>query len=322
MRGDEMRLTVNGRDETRRAGNITRADNLDGLSVSLTFDIAVNPDDRYWPKTNIVAGDKVVFTNGGKAVFSGIITDMSQNSRYAKSYTANDYGWYLNKNEVVVQFRKMIASDAIKKLCNDFGVPVGAICSLPTKISKVYNGDTLSDCIKDIIKQTEADQGKSYRMELRDNKLYVEPYSDLVVRASFKPAANLAPFDPTRYPADERSSESIADMANVTKVVSASEQSAQIIGKAQDSASVARYGMLQKVEQAEQKDSAQAGNLAKNLLLELNKVTKTKTVKLLGDDKVRSGRILYHQGVAYLVTSCTHTYNGAVHTMDLTLEAI
>ena len=190
------------------------------------------------------------------------------------------------------------------------------------KISKIYNGDTLSDCIKDIIKQSETDQGKSYRLEVRENKLYVEPYSDLVIKASFKPASNIAAFDPANYPADEMESESIADMANTIKVVSASEKSVQILGAAQDPASVAKYGMLQKVEQAEQKDSAQAGNLAKNLLLELNKVTKTKTVKLLGDDTVRSGRILNYQGAAYLVMSCTHNYSGTVHTMDLTLEAV
>ena len=323
MRGDGVQLLINGTDNTKRAGNFTRSDNVDGLAMSFTFDIAFNAGDKYWPKMEIVTGDKVIFINdAGKAVFSGIITDMNQNERYVKSFAAYDYGWYLNKNEVLVQFCAMAASDAIAKLCNDYGIPIGAICGIPTKISKIYNGDTLSDCIKDIIKQSETDQGKSYRLEVRENKLYVEPYSDLVIKASFKPASNIAAFDPANYPADEMESESIADMANTIKLVSASEKSVQILGAAQDPASVAKYGMLQKVEQAEKKDSAQAGNLAKNLLLELNKVTKTKTVKLLGDDAVRSGRILNYQGAAYLVTNCTHNYSGTVHTMDLTLEAV
>ena len=123
-----------------------------------------------------------------------------------------------------------------------------------------------------------------------------------MIKASFKPASNIAAFDPANYPADEMESESIIDIANTIKVVSASEKSVQIFGTAQDSASIEKYGMLQKVEQAEQKDSAQAGNIAKNLLLELNKVTKTKKVKLLGDNAVRSGRILNYQGAAYLIT--------------------
>lgn len=318
-----MKLLINGTDITKRAGNFTRSDHVDGLAMSFCFDVAYNKDDRYWPKEELAAGDKVIFVNNsGKIVFSGQITDINQNERHVKSYTAYDYGWNLNKNSVVVQFRKMAASDAIIKLCSDYGIPIGTICSIPTKISKIYNGDVLSDCIRDIIKQAEADQARSYRMEVRDNKFYVEPYSDLVIRASFKPASNVAAFDPTKYPADERVSESIADMANTIKVVSASEQSMQILGSAQDGPSIAKYGMLQKVEQTEQKNSAQAGNIAKNLLLELNKVTKTKTVRLLGDDAVRSGRILDYQGKAYLVTDCTHSYHGATHTMELALEAV
>jgi len=316
-----MQLLINGIDVTKRAGNFTRSDNLDGLAMSFTFDVAFNYDDKYWPNMEIGAGDKVVFANKD-VVFSGIVTDVSQNEQHIKSYTAYDYGWYLNKNEVVVQFRKMTASDAITKLCNDYGIPVGKICSIPTKISKVYHGDTLSDCIKDIIAQAEADQARSYRLEVRKNKLYVEPYSDLVIKASFKPAGNIAAFDPMQYPADEMASESIADMANTIKVVSASEQSMQILGGAQDGASIAKYGMLQKVEYAEQKDSAQAGNIAENRLLELNKVTRTKTARFLGDDAVRSGRVVNYQGAAYLVISCTHNYTGTTHTMDLTLEAV
>ena len=191
------------------------------------------------------------------------------------------------------------------------------------KISKIYNGDTLSDCIKDIIKQSETDQGKSYRLEVRENKLYVEPYSDLVIKASFKPASNIAAFDPANYPADEMESESIADMANTIKSCVGQRK----IGT--DFRSRTRSCKRCKIRHAAKGGAGRAKrqrsgreSRKKIFLLELNKVTKTKTVKLLGDDTVRSGRILNYQGAAYLVMSCTHNYSGTVHTMDLTLEAV
>ena len=318
-----MKLLLNGTDITKRSGNFTRSDNVDGLAMSFSFETAFNEKDKYMPKMPIAPGDKVIFLNDvGKTVFSGMIVDENYYGEYIHTYTAYDYGWHLNKNEVIVQFRELSADAAIQKLCGDFGIPVGKIASMPTKISKIYNGDVLSDCIKDIIKQAEADLAKSFRMEVRENKLYIEPYSDLIIKASFKPASNLAAFDQTKAPADEQGQRSIADMSNSIKVVSADEQAAQVIAEASDAESIAKYGLLQKVQKATDKNSAQAGNIAKNTLLELNKVTGGKGVTLLGDDNVRSGRILNYQGEAYLVKSCSHYYNGATHTMQVELEAV
>ena len=323
MQGDKMKLLIDGKDETKRAGSFVRSDNVDGLAMSFSFDIAINEIDKYWPKAEIKTGDKVAFFNdAGKAVFSGMITDISQNDQYCKSFTAYDYGWNLNKNEVLVQFRNMNADAAIKKLCGDFKIPVGAICSIPTKISKIYPGDLLSDCIRDILKQAEADTAKSYRMEVRENKLFIEAYNDLVIKTTFKPASNLAQFDPTKYPASVGYEESIADLANSIQVTSEEEQSVRVLAKAQDTASIARYGVLQKVEHVTSKDSAQAGNIAKNLLLENNQVKKACNATFLGDDAVRSGRIISYHGKMHLVKSCTHYYKNGMHTMELTLEAV
>lgn len=323
MRGDDMKLLLNGTDITKRSGNFTRSDNVDGLAMSFSFETAFNEKDKYMPKMPIAPGDKVIFLNdAGKAVFSGMIVDENYYGEYIHTYTAYDYGWHLNKNEVIVQFRELSADAAIQKLCGDFGIPVGKIAPMPTKISKIYNGDVLSDCIKDIIKQAEADLAKSFRMEVRENKLYIEPYSDLIIKASFKPAGNLAAFDPTKVPADEQGHRSIADMVNSVKIVSADEKTAKIIAEAKDAAGIAKYGILQKVQRETDKNSAQAGNIAKNLLLELNKVAAGKSVTLLGDDNVRSGRILSYQGAACLVKSCSHKYDGATHTMQLELEAV
>lgn len=314
-----MQIKVNGKDVSIRCGNIRRSDDVDGLGEQLSFDMAFNPNDKFFSKFEPVVGDKITFTNDG-FTFAGIITDESRSGIYHRTYTAYDYGWYLNKNEVIAQFKKMPADAAIKKLCGDFNVQCN-VCAMPTKISKIYNGDILSDVIKDIIKQTESDQAKSYRMEMRNNVLTIEPYKDLVVKASFKLSSNIAPIDPMTVPGDVNITKSIADMANSIKVTSGGEKDAGVVAEKLDSASVAKYGLLQHVEKLDNADKSQAGNVAKNKLTELNKIKETVRITFLGDDKVRSGRIVVYDKKGYLVKSAAHDYS-PVHTMALELEAI
>lgn len=315
-----MQIKVNGKDITIRTGNITRSGDVDGLAEQLTFDVVYNDGDKFFSKFEVNPGDKVVFTTDDGYAFAGIVTDEERNGIYVRKYTAHDYGWYLNKNEVIAQFKKMPADAAIKKLCGDFNVQCN-VCAMPTKISKIYNGEVLSDVIKDIIEQVEADQAKSYRMEMRNNVLTIEPYKDLVVTASFKLASNIAPINPMTVPGNVTMSRSIADMSNSIKVTSGGEKDSTVIAEKMDSASIAKYGLLQHVEKIDNADKAQAGNVAKNKLLELNKVKETNRVTFLGDDKVIAGRIVVYNGKGYQVKSHSHKYE-PLHTMTLELEAI
>lgn len=326
----QLFLLQNGasKDITARSGDYTRSDNIDGLGMSFTFTLASNPDDKHLPDLNITPGDKIIFANKDKKVFTGIITDCGQDGLYSHGYTAYDYGWYLNKNEVVAQFNNMPADQAITKLCNQFTIPIGTIAPMPTMIKTIYNGAVLSDCIKDIIEQTTQDTGQKYRLEVRDNQLYIEPYTDLIVTAMYKPADNVAAFDVAEYPADISMSMSITDMSNTVQVVSSAEKSVMTMATAKDNESIKRYGMLQKVETVDKKDKAKAGNIAKNILSNKNKVTKSLSILFLGDDNVRSGRLINFKNAAlgvdglFLVRDCTHNYTQAGHTMQLTMEEV
>ena len=76
------------------------------------------------------------------------------------------------------------------------------------------------------------------------------------------------------------------------------------------------------------KDIAQARNIAKNKLAELNKIAEDTSIELLGSDAVRAGRILEITepitGLSgkYLVKECTHTYKNRIHKMSLTVEGV
>lgn len=313
-------------DISKISGEYQRSDNSDGLGEEFSFNIALNKKDKYWPTFNIEMGDKILFVKDSKSTFTGMITEDSCTDDTVHSIKAYDYGFLMNKSQVYVQFRKLAADACIEKLCVDYSVPIGSICSMPTPIDKVYNGDTVSDCFKDIISQAEADSGEKYRMEIRGGLLFVETESSLVIKATYKGADNIEPFDITKEIANLTVTRSIADMRNSVKIISSSEQSAQVIGEASASDSVAKFGLLQHVETLSGDDVSKAKNEAKNRLASLNKVGESITLKLMGDDAVRSGRILEFNEPQikgqYMVSNCTHYYSNNSHTMDVTLEVI
>lgn len=323
-----LRANINGAwtDVTGVTGNYIRSDNVDSLGMSFNFDLINNPLDKMFNRFEIPIGSKVVLSNNGANIFSGIIISYDRSSMSHYTYKAYDYGFYLNKSEAMIQFNNTSVSAAITKLCNENSIPVGAITNISTNVSKIYNGDKISDIIKDLLKLGTNELGTKYRLEVRDNKLYIEKYEDLVITAYYKPARNVGGFNPANIPGAFTSTYSIEDMATRVLIISSSEKNATIRATAEDSSNISKYGLLTKVEKLDDKNNSQAVNIAKVKLKELNKVKRSFKITLFGDDKVRAGRMLvFNQPEinlvgAFLVKNCTHKYNGRSHVMELDLE--
>lgn len=313
---------------TNISGGLSWKDSIDALGMELNFTVTRNTDDRYMKGYDLAEiGDKTVLLNNNKEIFRGIIVDLGTD-RYSKTITAFDYAFYLNQSRTIIQFNKVKADEAIKQLCSKFNVPIGNITSIPTTITKIYKDDTVADIIRDILKQATNSLGIKYRLEMRAGKLYIEKYTDLIIKPRFKPAPNIAPFNPLKAIGSISKTESIADMRNSILVSSNNEKSSRVVATAKDDKNIAKFGLLQEVESVDDKNIAQAKVIAQNKLKELNKVNEDISIKLLGDDNVRAGRILeidnnmFKLKGRYLVKDCTHNYHNRVHTMDLTLEKV
>ena len=102
-------------DITRFCGNLSITDNLDSITVELSFTTAKNPQDRYITAARpvIVPGDKVDVIGDTRTLFSGIITEVSLSGEYKALY----YVFYLSNNYVKIQCNKTSSSTAIKQLC-------------------------------------------------------------------------------------------------------------------------------------------------------------------------------------------------------------
>ena len=314
------------KDVTAFTGNYVRSDNVESLGMSFTFELLNNPLDYMQDEHELEVGGKVVLSNNGTTIFSGIIIGYDRNSLNRYSYRCYDYGFYLNKNEAIIQFNGVSVSNALKRLCSESSVPVGQITNISTVVNKIYNGEKISDIIKDLLKLATDELGTKYRLEVRDNKLYIQRYEDLVLTVFYKPAYSVRGFDPTQFVGDFSSSYSIEEMSNRVVVTSGNEKHAQTVASVEDGGNISTYGLLTKVEKVDGKNRSQAMQIAKTKLKELNKVTRSFSITLYGDDRVRSGRMLvFNQPEinlvgTFLVKSCTHTYTGKTQFMELELE--
>lgn len=315
-------------DITSVIGGLSWKDNIDTLGMELSFSILRNKEDKYMKNHDVVeVGDKLILLNNDKETFRGIVVDLDT-ARYGKSIAAFDYAFYLNKSKTIKQFKKILGSDVIKQLCNEFKIPIGKIESISTQINKIYKDETISEIIKDVLSQSTQENGIKYRLEMREGKLFVEKYSDLIVIGGFKPAQNITKFNVLNAIGSISKSESITEMRNSILISSGDEESVRVIASAKDDKNIGLYGLLQEVESVDDKDIGQVNNIVKNRLVELNRIGEEISLELLGDDKVRSGRILeikneiYNLDGRYLVKDCTHNYQNGIHTMSITVEVM
>lgn len=316
-------------DITEFSGNLSWKDNIDTLGMELNVDVARNTEDRLMIGYDLVeVGDKITLFNNVKEIFRGIIVDLGT-GRYIKPIISYDYAFYLNQSKTVVQFNKVAASEVISKLCNEFGVPIGNITGIPTLITKIYKEETISDIIKDVLEQATNDTGIKYRLESREGKIFVEKYTDLIIRPKIKLAENLSEMDVLKAIGGINKNESINDMRNSILITSSDEKSNRIIASATDGSNISKFGLLQEVQSVDEKKMGEAQSIAENKLKELNRVGENISLgPLLGDDDVRSGRILeidndmFDLHGQYLVKDCTHYYHNRIRTMDITIEKV
>jgi len=300
-------------------GNLSWRSNVNELGEQLDFDMAFN-DDYYFPKNPVDLGRLIVMRNIDELI-RGIVITEQKNGREPIQYNVFDYAFYLNKSKAVYQFNKIAADKAITKILTDFSVPIGKIAAMKTLIKKIYPGDTVSDIIKDILDIVNKATGIKHVMEMRQGKLYIEKQTDLVVKATFRLASNLAAHDVTEAIGAPSRRRSIEEMRNSIKITSGDEKSIKIIATAKNDALIKQYGLLQEVTSVDKKDIAQARNIAANMLKDLGKVFEENSVEVMGNDAVRAGRILELTepltGLSgkYLINDVTHTIKDGIHTM-------
>lgn len=310
---------------TQLVSSLSWSSNVDTLGEELSFDYAYN-DVFHINKFDVIElGDTVILFNEGIALHRYIIVSESINGRVSKSYTCFDYAYYLNKNMTVIQF-KISASEAIKKLCDKLNIKHN-IVAMPTMIKQIYKVE-VSSIISDIMEQVKKETGTKYRMEMVDDVLTIRKQSDLLINPVVRLSSVTPLFPVTNAISNPSRSISVEDMKNKVIVSTSDDTLTKIYAESSDATSIKKFGLMTEVITVDAKNAAQARNMAKNTLAELNKVTEDVSLELIGHDDIKAGRLIDINepitGIVgrYLIKSVNHTESNGIHRVSVELEVV
>ncbi len=291
-----MKIKVDGKDVTKYIGNASWSTDDDTNGQEMAFSSLILFD----------IGARVKVSDGGKVRYLGTIISMEENTLPPHTYKALDFSYNLKSDEII-QFKNLEADKAIKKLLSQNGIDC-TVCSIPTKISKIYKG-TIIEIMKDILTAAKKDQGKAYFFEVDGAKVVVEEKKKIKITPTFL------------IEDDTPISRSIEAMKNEVKIVKDNE----VLATASDSSSISRFGTLRTVEDAgENTNKAKAASVAAQELKDLNRATSSKQMSLLVSDgywDIKKNRLIQLKGGGlkgwYRIKASTHTVDGNIHKVDI-----
>lgn len=258
-------------------------------------------------------GQVVSFYIDGYEVFRGTIVDCTE-YKFHYSYTCFDYSFFL-KNEVVKQFNDIDVTSALSSLLLEFQIE-HIIINIPTRVNQFYVGDTIEKIIDDLLDQAGKDQAKKYYKEMQGAKVVIDRLDNKYIYPKFI------------YDNDINVKYSIENMKNKILAVSNSESANPIQATSENPTSQWYYGTLQKVEKLDDKDLAQAKNIADNLLLSLDRIEHSTTVSIVvlsGAETIQANRLIYFDNEKlkagwYKIKSANHKVTNGVHKADICVE--
>lgn len=263
-------------------------------------------------------GEGIIFRWNKVELFRGIIFGSDLNKSARRSLLVYDLLIYMARNKDIYLFTKKRADEIFKKLCGDFGIPVGTVANTGYVIPyRLYDGDSLWDMNITALNLTKKQTGQKFKIIAKEGKAHLVKMSEQLRKWVIESGVNLV---------DYSFSSSIEE--TVTKVkLRAGEEKKTIIATAQNDSLMKQFGVLQYYESVGEKlTKAELDARAKAILDKQGKVNyKFQLTDILGIPDVTTGSAVYvivpDLGIkkAYYVEEDKHTFKGQNHRMSLTL---
>ncbi len=266
-----------------------------------------------------------MITDTGATVLKGIITDIEQSEENVFNYSGFDCGFYINQNEIIEQFKKIKISDAIKKLCENYGVPAGEIPEMSSTVTEIYKDKKLSDVINELLELAKTKGAiKDVYCTCARGKFEILKYTTITdLTGQMGEIFSISSEKTIHQPTIHVSMQELRNRVIVTD--NASDKMTKQV-KAEDTESMSKYGLLQEVETVDTSKTNNLSKIASDKLKELNKLSKTINVSMLGGYQMHKGVIMpidcERFGVKgnFLIKSSKHTINGKSEVVAVTLE--
>lgn len=261
-------------------------------------------------------GDTLTFKYDGKVRFIGIIFAYDISSEGALSITAHDSNVYLSKSTDSRLFKNKKASEIIRMLASDFGIPIGNIADTGYVIPYIRLSNlTVYDMVLKVLTLTRKQTGKRFFIRNDAGKLVLTTGASSA-KYLFKDGENIISASYSR---------SIEDTRTQAKVMGGPKGKETVV-VVKDDAKRTKYGIMQAFEQMDEKATAsQIKQRAQALLKEQAVVEEQLSVVVLGVPEVDVGTAVYAVNKmtatygAYYVSGISHTYSSGLHVMDLEL---
>ncbi|MCC8136400.1 MAG: hypothetical protein LIO40_07035 [Ruminococcus sp.] len=243
----------------------------------------------------------------------------SASSKKTASYTAYDMGIYLSNNKDTFVYENKSATDVFRDVCSRFGIPVGGAAQTAYIIPDLTKKKTTGwDAIEDALSLDYENTGAKHYVFSEGGKLYLKKRLENVKQWVLETGVNIASYQYKK---------SIEDVKTRIKLLSSE---GTVLAQAQDNSLEAKIGTFQDIDTPDESlTTAQITSLAKSLLAEKKTPERALTLNnVIGIPDVISGTAVFvkipHIGLnrTFYVDEDTHTFEGNLHTMSLSLNLV
>lgn len=267
-------------------------------------------------------GDIVRVIKDGFNVFYGYIFSVDEGRSEEVRILCYDQMRYLLCNATYV-FKNTTAADMVIKIANDFKLKLGRIDDTGYKIpAMMEDNKKLLDIICKALDYTLINAGKNYFLFDDFGALSIRKSDDMLLDFIVGDGSLMYDYSSKRSIDD--------DTYNRIKLYKDNKETGRReVYQAQDSANMAKWGILQLYQSVDENmNSAQINQLLNTLIAVKNRESKSLRIEAIGDIRVRAGCyihiIIEEYGInqPFIVNECTHKFEGADHTMSLELKVI
>lgn len=267
-------------------------------------------------------GDIVRFRFNGQNVFYGYIFSVDGGKDENVKIKCYDQIRYLTNTDTYV-FSNITATEIIRQIADDFQLQVGTLADSQYRIpSMVEDGQKLIDII---------DKALTYTLINADlNFVLYDDFGSLTLRNTADMMVDFVLGDNSLMHNYSFKSSIDSDTYNRVKVYQDNEETGRReVYIAQDSENIAKWGLLQLYQAADENmNPAQVQELVDTLITLKNREMKELKLDCMGDIRIRAGCYVpvqiseYGIDQPFLIDECTHRWYGNDHQMQVTLKVV
>ena len=268
-------------------------------------------------------GRQFILNNGTNQLYRGIITDVNYDRELIYNYIAYDYGFYLSKNEVTIEFSNIEIERAIKNLLFSVKIPSGIIEEVRGTVDDKFKKKTVKHVLENLLSLASKQTGIKYVVDCSLGAINIRPVykindvkGELAENFYINSAENLG---------NVKITNSIQELKNKVLIYKGDDKNSNVVYWKDEPDSISKYGILQEIVEVDNNVNNYS-ILAQNTLLDRNRVKTTIEADFLGDDRIKKGVIISIRDTVvnvvgdYLVKTSEHTIENGKHTVHCLLE--